>query len=355
MMGLPLVIFPLRPSLQGFLLWTVGLFLLACQADRHRQVDLAFYHWQTEFELDSIEREWLGRLEIRQLYVKYFDIDWDPGLGMPAPLATVEWSEPPPPNLQITPAVFITNRCLQQLPADSLPQLASRIRQRIERLHASVRSGPPEFVQMDCDWSGSTKEKYFQLLKHLRSELPKETRLSATIRLHQVRHPKTTGLPPVARGMLMYYNMGEVDQWESSNSILDTALAAPYLQGLKNYPLPLDIALPVFGWGVVFRDNDLFRIINNLDSSQLVDNSRFRKTDSGRYEVLKSTYLQGYYLYKGDKIRLERAEASQVISAAKTLSGYFVDGDFTLSWYHLDAEQLKHLQYEDLEKAMEAF
>lgn len=45
----------------------------------------------------------------------------------------------------------------------------------------------------------------------------------------------------------MCYNTGDIDSPGESNSILDLEDAKKYLQGKhRAYPLPLDVALPVF-------------------------------------------------------------------------------------------------------------
>ncbi len=75
--------------------------------------------------------------------------------------------------------------------------------------------------------------------------------LSATIRLHQVKYFETTGVPPVKSGMLMFYNTGDLENPSEENSILNIETAELYLSGLEDYPMQLDIVLPLFSWAVV--------------------------------------------------------------------------------------------------------
>ena len=148
-----------------------------------------------------------------------------------------------------------------------------------------------------------------------RAKLP-GNRLSATIRLHQFKFPAETGVPPVASGVLMCYNTGEVADWATENSILDSVSLKKYLRGtVGEYPLPLDVALPVFGWGAVFRGGDLFKIINGLDSAQLIDSQRFEAISPTRFLLKKGTILNGIYLHPGDLIRLERPSPELVLMA----------------------------------------
>ena len=79
--------------------------------------------------------------------------------------------------------------------------------------------------------------------------------LSATIRLHQVKYYKQAGIPPVDRGMLMFYNMGKLNALTAENSIYNSNDAAGYIETVDDYPLKLDLALPAFSWAVHFRNS----------------------------------------------------------------------------------------------------
>ena len=67
----------------------------------------------------------------------------------------------------------------------------------------------PKEIQLDCDWNSSTQKKYFNLIEEMKLYPTWENIVwSATIRLHQLKYPKQTGVPPVNKGVLMFYNMG---------------------------------------------------------------------------------------------------------------------------------------------------
>ncbi len=220
--------------------------LLTCRPERSLEVRPAFYHWKTRLAPGPSERQWLEAIDAQRLYVKFFDVDWDESQQQAVPLAILEADSRVGGSLpRIIPVVFITNRCLKKLPKAELPELATKL---VAKIRALALHWPPPEVQLDCDWTDGTRQAYFELLTHIRARLPVGVPLSATIRLHQYRHPKLRGVPPVERGMLMFYNMGELDQWEEPNSILNLAAAAEYLEGAEAYPIPLDMALPAFSW-----------------------------------------------------------------------------------------------------------
>lgn len=325
----------------------------------------AFYHWQTQLQLTDNERLYLDSIGVKKLYVKFFDVDWDEASQQPVPLAEVEIDTTNLSGLEIVPTVFITNRTLVNLPEAKVEELAERVREKIVRQSSSLSpQSQVREIQMDCDWTASTKEKYFQFLKYLQevhspfSVLHSPLKLSATIRLHQFKYPKRTGVPPVDRGMLMVYNVGEVDEWETENSILDLEILDQYLGqssvSSRQYVVPLDLALPLFRWGAVFRDGELVYLVNDLGKEHLQDTVRFANTAANRYEVRKSTYLQGYYLYEGDKVRLEGIDQELLERAVERFADFSKNfKSETVAFYHLDTTTLKVFDHEKIRKILE--
>jgi len=99
----------------------------------------------------------------------------------------------------------------------------------------------------------------------------------------------------------------------------------------------------------------LVRIINNLDAKDLEDTTRFIKIDKNRFELIKSTYLKGYYLYQKDQIKLEQVEAMQLQKAADLLSELNVNKELNLIFYHLDSTQIADYPHEVLEDIYHRF
>src|SRR6185295_19004173 len=135
--------------------------------------------------------------------------------------------------------------------------------------------GPDFFeIQIECDWNASTRESYFLLLRTIRAQLHAGKILSGTIRLHQIKYRAQTGVPPLDRGVLMFYGMGDPASPGEKNSILDLDTARKYTAYLKNYPLFLDAALPVYQWGILFHEDHFRGIIRSLGESDLTDFDR---------------------------------------------------------------------------------
>ena len=339
----------------GFLVfWFGSLLFSGCQTSSHQSTRMAFYHWQTQLSIDSNEQILLDRLDVDRLYVKFFDVDWDAGQQALVPQAILRVDSMTLQGVKtIVPTIFITNRSFQEASRQQQTELAVKVARKIQQLISFL---PTEIqipeIQLDGDWSPSTQAAFFSFLENLKSAFGTEDLIfSATIRLHQLADPKTTGVPPVDKGMLMFYNMGTVDSWEETNSILNFAAAQPYLQAAKKqYPLPLDVALPVYSWGVLFRDGSLHRLLNDLEVNALQDTSRFEKLAPNRFRVRKNGYLEERYLYQDDLIRIESIEPKALSNSREILEDYIDQADF-LVYYHLDAKRLKTIPYAALEIA----
>lgn len=322
----------------GFRRVLLPLFLLggltACQPSE-RHVTPAFYHWQTQLELSETEKHALKELAVERIYAKFFDVVWQPPTAVPTAEIRIN-SSSLPATVQIIPTIYVTNETLVNSTEDGLTELSINIIKKINTLAAQIPNFQLDELQIDCDWTLTTRTKYFQLLTTLKQRLP-HTALSVTIRLHQIKYKNKTGIPPVARGVLMFYNTGDLQDWTSENTILELAEAKRYVRELADYNLPLDIALPIFQWGVVYREERMFKLINGLTATELHDRTRFTQLTDHRYTVAKSTYLRGHYLYQHDKIRLENVSATTLRESAKLLAPLINNNDFQLLFYHLDS------------------
>ncbi|MEN0004279.1 MAG: hypothetical protein AAF798_09055 [Bacteroidota bacterium] len=332
-------------NLQGL---SLLLALTACQPTPPT-VQPSFYHWKSNFQPSHLAEATLQQLAPQRLYVRFFDVDWDFSRQAAIPKGEVQLNDLAALPYAITPTLFITNRTLKHLPKAEIPVLAERIIQKIQRKAAQANAPLPTTLQLDCDWTQSTRDAFFTLLRAIRESYPELEELSATIRLHQLRDRNIMGIPPIDRGMLMYYNMGDLEDWEEENSILNLEKAAPYEIGFRDYPLPLDLALPIYSWGLVFRQDRFLQIINDLRSSALTDTTYFEKIAANRYRIRKSTYLNGGYLYAGDQIRVEEMTPALVGEACQHLSTYFDADDFTVAFYHLDSANLNVFNHALLE------
>ncbi|GAA4336059.1 hypothetical protein [Flaviaesturariibacter amylovorans] len=319
------------------LLFLITLVVAGCQPPADRTVERGFYYWKTTFDPTPKEQEYLRALNASHLYLRLFDVDLNEQ-GKPAPVGTVQINSAAPPDVRITPVVFITQEVLRRSDSTALEALAPRMARLMEQLCAGLPlSGE---LQLDCDWSAGTRDRYFCLLRALqRQPFVRSKTLSVTIRLHQLKYRAASGLPPAAKGLLMCYNMGDLRDPKVRNSIIDPGVLEPYIGGLRSYPLPLDVALPVFQWNVWFEGGRYKGLV------YLPDSLAPRST----LDFTRDSTIGGYRFRAGDRLRPERSDAESVRRAASAVAKRLPSGQVRVLLFALDEQNLAAYTHDELE------
>ena len=318
-----------------------------------KKVQHSFYYWKTTFLADSNTTAFINKEYIDHFYIHYFDVAWSDYYDMPAPLAEISGFNNASffTQKQFTPVVFIANSCFQHMQMNWCDSLALKVSNRInfisnkiQRSYYEKTSVPKNIqedideIQIDCDWTAATKEKYFNFLRSLKKLFPGK-KISVTIRLYPYKYPKLMGVPPVDKGLLMCYNISNIKDNENPNSVFSLASLKQYLNA-KKYPLQLDIALPVFGWYAWFSNGRFKNIIypNVADSS--FENNAFQKNNNNTITLLTDTMLNNNYLREGDVLRIEYPDPVELEDAAKILYEKFPNAG-RISFYHWDKDLVK--------------
>ena len=318
-----------------------------------REIERSFYYWKSVFKLSTEEKNAITDLKIQTLYIKYFDIDWNDASQIALPIAQLTM---PDSNflritqLNIVPTVFITNETIFKINILQTKELAENIMLLVKKMNINFGISIKE-MQIDCDWTESTKEKYFSLLKYLK-QLDNELIFSATIRLHQIKYLNKTGVPPVKKGMLMCYNMGNLANVETHNSILELNETKKYIGNLNTYPLPLDVAFPLFEWKVLFRQGIFKGLMENMPDS-LMNENIFTKKEN-KYVALVDTTICGYEIKRNDVVRLEQCSYSDLLQVVNLISNKLKTGNIKVSLFDLDKLTLKKYTQHEIENICDA-
>lgn len=297
---------------------------------------VGFYHWRQQLQVDSLNECLQSTYGLREIPVKVLDVGWRN--DQPEALFRLEVRGDSLP--QLTPVVFITNEVMRRADEGDLRQLVDKLIGATEEIMVAGGAEPANIRewQIDCDWTAGTRGKYFFFLETLKAQLPPEAELSATIRLHQFLNQRAQGIPPVDRGVLMVYNVGELDDPTTVNSILDTSITLNYLRKEVRYPIDLDIALPFYQWGVVYRDGQLVYLLNEFVPEEADQVIGLLPAGPNRYRVRETAYWRGNLLYQGDLIRLERPDSTSLLALAKQLRIIPRFPGQRLLFYHLDSQ-----------------
>ncbi|HXC06479.1 MAG TPA: hypothetical protein VNZ86_17095, partial [Bacteroidia bacterium] len=243
-------------------------------------------------------------------------------------------------NLDLVPVVYITNEALIHLSDTAVPLLSERLLNRMKHIFLTTGALKLKEVQLDCDWTGETKDKYFSLIRALKEKVhARGITLSTTIRLHQIKYFARTGVPPADRGMLMFYNMGKVDDIHTANSIYDASTASRYLVNFTTYPLPLDIALPCFSWAVVFRESHIAALLSNKAKTDLDQEEGLERTDATHYRVKHEFKIGTVSLTPEETVRLEQVDPELCDKAAQQIAPFLRDQELYVSVFQLKKNQ----------------
>ncbi len=349
-------------SLNGFFyLLVLLLFLFGAGSCKQHPVKFpvrSFYHWKTRLDISHSEKKILSELEVKKLYTRFFDIVWNEQEQMPTPVAQLVSKDSGWQGLEIVPVIFITNETLLHTDSSQILQLATNAGKLLMTLLHNYRIDSIAEIQVDCDWTESSKSNYFQLLRALRPVLDANRKspliLSATIRLYQCKYLYKTGVPPVDRGLLMCYNMGNLKDPEATNSILTATELKKYIGSLDKYPLELDIALPLFDWMVLFKHNHYAGLIKDLDEEQFMESAAVHKKGN-LFIFQKDTILKGYEFQKGDFLREEKTDYEEVIKAARLVNERLQSTHPAIILYHLDSLTLSKCTIHEMENIFNCF
>jgi len=361
------------------------------------QFTRSFCYWKTSFNFDSTQLSRAKEMNVKHMFLRYFDVDWSESYGMAIPLGNLsDYEYQQNEFLPITPTIFITNTVFQKSNETQLNELASKISHRILKMnevfasysinHATEgivkwdkdytepqRDSMQKLEQMakekalaiwnnqnneiliDCDWCGSTKNPFFTFLKLLQKQLPTH-KINCTLRLWQYKYKDLAGIPPVEKCLLMCYSTGNAKDYGQSNSIADIEEIKKYFTTVE-YPLMLDLALPIYSWAVVFRSGEFKGILSHASESNFkTDTANFKFLGQNRYSFKADTVIGNFYIRYGDELRVEQLSVNDLETLASFLKKNFsLKKNSRVTFFAWDSIYLNHYGYEKLSKIYNRF
>lgn len=311
-------------------------FFIGCKKNTGSKV--SFYYWKTIFQLSKNESEVLEQNNVTKLYIRYFDMTLKERKAIPK--NPIIFNQKPQIET-IVPVVFIKNEVMLE-PNINLKELAEKTNNYIKQINTkySIRCNE---IQFDCDWSIKSKAHYFEFINLFKKITT--NKISATIRLHQIKYVLKTGYPNVDKGILMYYNMGKIGE-DSSNSIYNRSLASKYLNNIKGYPLKLNVALPIFSWGIQIRDHQVLALLNKVDRMPFENDSHFIQLKPDYYRANKSFIKMDRYFKTGDIVKVESISLKNIKEMANDLKENMAFMPEEIIFYDLDEFNTKNYTHE---------
>lgn len=315
--------------MKKILLLFLLLLMISCSKQSHH--DFSFYYWRTNLTLNSIEKEVLKKSTVPYIYTRFFDIEKVGEKYQPIAVITKDASFQT--DKEIVPVVFIKNDVFYDITLEEINFLAENVSTLIKRKQMDFGFKISGEIQIDCDWTAGTNKEYFKFLTKLK-EFSKKN-ITCTLRLHQVKDRSLSGIPPVDKVYLMCYSTSSPLENSTKNSILDIPTLKNYLKSVNRYPLDIDVALPIYSWGIITNHLGKHKLINALSAIDL-ENPNFKKINEQSAEILKDGFYFGNFLNKGFTIKVEEISEDQLTEAKKYLDQKL--SNYNIIYYHLDSK-----------------
>lgn len=327
---------------KNYILLILLLSFVSCNDNARKNVQYGFYYWKTQ-ELSASNAKVLETSHTSYLYRKILDVDWNDKLNEAIPITKVDKLDAEllaQEQLTIIPVAFITNKAMLALDTLAAINLANKLGAFFQQWQALQQKKFTEF-QVDCDWTPKSKDNYFVFLRALKKVLG-TAELSVTLRLYPYKYPNLMGVPPVDKAVLMCYNMGSIKDRNTTNSIIDPKTMESYMT-TQDYPLHLDVALPIYGWHVWFRQNEYQGILYDTTWNVIKPNTKLIKDN---WSVLNDEVSVGAKFFRpGDVFRNEyppKTDYKQYFSLIKK----YVPNAQRILFFHLDDNNIN--KYEDI-------
>jgi hypothetical protein len=308
------------------------------------------YYWKTTMDFSANDILLLQKMNVKKIYFRIFDIVYDDIKKTPAPqqpvnvVNTASWVGKLP-GVSLIPVIFITQDLMQKTQSHDLPVLASNMAKLSKEIIERGKLGYSGEFQLDCDWTPTTRDKYFRLIELFRSAFNKksnahpEWKISTTIRLHQVKYSKNTGVPPADEFSLMAYNIKDVLEFTKEPTMFNLNELKKYLSSAQDYPQALNIILPVFREVYVYRAGRLKTVLTDVDDNELDNKKVFEKKSPGIYLCVKYTDYNGQHFDAGDVVKIETETPGELFRAMDIIEKSVRTGD-TLSFYYFDGKMI---------------
>ena len=299
---------------------------------------VAFYYWKTIFKLSPQENKILKTNNVKKLYIRYLDVSLNSNTNLPIPLAPIYFQDNPI-GFTIVPVVYIKNSVML-CKTLKINDLVIKLTQYIKQINTKNNIKIQE-IQIDCDWTLASKDNYLKFINQFKKA--NTTLLSSTIRLHQIKYYNKTKIPNVDKGVLMYYNMGTIAT-DTLNSIYNASIASKYLSSLKNYPLQLNVALPIFSWAIHSRNNRVIGLKNKINKTDLLKDTNFVAVNKNLFQVKNSNFKQATYYKLNDYLKLESISKTNLIEMTNDLKENLNQNPKEIIFYHLDQFNFQHYE-----------
>lgn len=335
---------------------TASLFLFivlltqACEPAPKESVKIhALYHWTSEYAFYD-QRDFYDSAGVDHLFIRLFDIKYNPAFG-PYPEAKFStkryrWGSYDymldtlrGHAMRYTPVVYVQETVLRRVEGAELDSLAADLVKQVKFMLTENRFPAVDELQIDCDWTRETRDKYFRLLEGIKHRW--SGKLSVTVKMYQYKYREKMGIPPADRAVLMCYNLEDLKDSSVGNSIFSKAEFDRYMTRNK-YPLPLDFALPAFSWARIYQPLKGVELVNGFRRNYL-ESYEFDSLSANSFRINKLKDNSDFY-EENTLIKLDEVDASDWQHIYQKSLDHINSDTTRYIYYHLSSNLADELQ-----------
>ena len=322
------------------------------------EIQRGFYYWKAG-DMSIYEVESLKELSGDRLYIKLFEVTIDAEEGIiPISKSYMEIPDSLSKELEVIPTIFIENDVIARSTEMELEELADNVIYLTEKfleeklIQTEGKKLRSSEIHIDCDWMESSKDKYFYFLNALKKHTEKT--ISCTLRLYPFKFKSRMGVPPVDRAMLLCYNLLNPNGNSDKNSILDLEELKKYVATDKDYPLPIDIALPVYSNCFKYVNGQFDEAVHGVPGA--LESVCLPSDDGLWFTVVADTVLNYSFYKQGQRIKIERVSSNDLLKACEIIrDNVSLSEGATIALYHLDEQEIKQYDHETLDSVFLLF
>jgi hypothetical protein len=202
-------------------------------------------------------------------------------------------------------------------------------------------------IQLDFDWTTHSRAAYFALIRAVKS---RGFRVSVTLRLHQIKYAESSDIPPADRVVLMAYHTSSPYRYSDQNAILDVNELKKYLRSKTPYPIPVDVALPIFSWGVKFKGKRFAGIMPGIRMEDAEQNDMFEKAGKRTFVAIRAGTFKGVRFDKNDALRVDEPDVAAIARACGILTERIESFGGRVILYDLSPDRLQRIGPAECEK-----
>jgi len=306
--------------------------IISCSSHK---TDRGIYIQNSVFQLNEVEKEFINYQDIQKVYVRFFEAGFNEKTKKPYISNLLTINEKPTKAYRIVPIIIIKDKIFQYVNNENIEELSNFICQKITQIISDHKLTDIIEIQVDCDWELNSKIKYFKLLENIRKNMLFEDKiLTATLKLQKINFIKISDVLPIDRCMLKCYNTGNIRDYNLKNSIFDFKESEKYIEIIKNFPIPVDLSIPVFSRAIVFKIQKFKMLIDNITEEEIKSSNKFEILQSHYFKAKENLELKGCLIQKDEIIRAEATDFSQLLKFAEKTK--LNNANYTVTLFYLN-------------------